>query len=66
MFAISKDSPVYYLTSVANDRLPIFQKDKLKQLTCKALDEARASAQRRPLEDEPLLMDLDKLKWHKK
>ena len=30
MFRISKDSPVYYLTSVANNRLPIFRTEKLK------------------------------------
>ena len=44
MFRISKDSPVYYLTSVANNRLPVFQTDKLKNLMCDALDEARNSA----------------------
>ena len=45
MFRISKDSPVYYLTSVANNRLPVFQTDKLKNLMCDALSEARQSAQ---------------------
>ena len=44
MFRISKDSPVYYLTSVANNRLPVFQTDKLKKLMCDALDAARTSA----------------------
>jgi putative transposase len=44
MFRISKDSPVYYLTSVANNRLPIFQKEKLKKSMCESLDEARTSA----------------------
>lgn len=44
MFRISKDSPIYYLTSVANNRLPVFQTEKLKQLMCGALDEARISA----------------------
>ena len=44
MFRISKDSPVYYLTSVANDRLPVFQKPRLKNIVCNALNEARTSA----------------------
>lgn len=44
MFRISKDSPVYYLTSVANNRLPIFQTEKLKRLMCGAIDETRTSA----------------------
>jgi putative transposase len=41
---ISIDTPVYYFTSVAHDRLPIFQTDKLKQIACDAFDEARRSA----------------------
>jgi putative transposase len=44
VFSISKDSPVYYLTCVANKRLPVFQTEKLKHLMCRALDEARTSA----------------------
>jgi putative transposase len=44
MFRISKDSPVYYLTSVANSRLPVFQTVRLKNLVCDALSEARTSA----------------------
>jgi REP element-mobilizing transposase RayT len=44
MFRISKDSPVYYLTSVAHDRLSVFQTARLKELLCKALNEARTSA----------------------
>ncbi len=44
MFRISKDSPVYYLTSVANNRLPVFRTDKFKKLMCEALDGARTSA----------------------
>ncbi len=44
MFRISKDSPVYYLTSVAHNRLPVFRTARLKDLICKALDEARTSA----------------------
>ena len=116
MFRISKDSPVYYLTSVAHKRLRVFQTDGLKNLACDALNEARASAslllfayvimpdhlhaligsdrkpsevlryvngitgrrvidllrekgfesseQRKPLEDEPLLVDIDQIAWH--
>jgi REP element-mobilizing transposase RayT len=44
MFRISKDSPVYYLTSVPTKRLGVFQTDRLKNLMCSALNEARSSA----------------------
>jgi REP element-mobilizing transposase RayT len=43
MFLVSRDTPAYYLTSVAHDRLPIFQKDSIKQVVCDAFDEARKS-----------------------
>jgi len=43
MFQISRDNPAYYLTSVAHNRLPIFQKDTIKQIICNAFDEARKS-----------------------
>jgi REP element-mobilizing transposase RayT len=43
MFQISRDNPAYFLTSVAHKRLPIFQTDPIKQIVCKALDEARKS-----------------------
>ena len=42
---ISKDNPFYYLTSVTNKRLPVFQTEKLKRITVKAFDEARKSAE---------------------
>ncbi|HKO99112.1 MAG TPA: transposase [Pyrinomonadaceae bacterium] len=45
MHVISRDSPCYYLTSVPAHRLPVFRKDELKVVTCKALDEARKSAE---------------------
>ena len=41
---ISKDNPFYYLTSVTNDRLPVFRTDKFEEITVNALDEARKSA----------------------
>ena len=41
---ISIDTPVYFFTSVAHNRLPIFQTNKLKQIACDAFDEARSSA----------------------
>ncbi len=44
MFRISNDTPAYYLTSVAKDRLPVFRQPALRELVCKALDEARRSA----------------------
>ncbi len=40
---ISKDNPFYYLTSVANKRLPVFRTDKIKEIVANALDEARKS-----------------------
>jgi putative transposase len=43
MHVISRDSPCYYLTSVAKDRLPIFRTDEIKLITCASLDEARRS-----------------------
>jgi len=44
MFQVSRDNPAYYLTSVTHERLPIFQKDTIKQVICDAFDEARHSA----------------------
>jgi putative transposase len=44
MFRISKDSPAFYLTSVAKDRLPVFRTRAIKEIVCKALNEARQSA----------------------
>ena len=42
-FRISKDSPAYYLTSVAKDRLPIFRKPEFAAIACRAIHEARLS-----------------------
>jgi REP element-mobilizing transposase RayT len=44
MFIISKDTPAYYITSVTNTRLPVFQKTKMKDLICRSINEARTSA----------------------
>src|SRR5437660_2785520 len=43
MHLISRDSPCYYLTSVAKDRLKVFRTDDITRITCLALDEARCS-----------------------
>ena len=43
-FLISQDWPVLYITAVTKDRLRVFQTDKLRELLCLALDEARRSA----------------------
>src|SRR5258708_34209771 len=40
---ISYNNPCLYLTSVAHHRLPVFQTDKIKNIACKALAEARLS-----------------------
>jgi REP element-mobilizing transposase RayT len=43
MFQVSKDTPAYYLTSVAKDRLPIFRTSALAHIACSAINEARKS-----------------------
>ena len=42
-FQISRDSPALYITVTAKDRLPVFQTDAIKVVTCRAIDEARKS-----------------------
>jgi REP element-mobilizing transposase RayT len=42
-YRISIDRPSLFITAVAKDRLPAFQTDAIKQLTCKAIEEARTS-----------------------
>lgn len=42
---ISRDNPFYYITFVTHNRLNIFQKDKMKDLTCDFLNEARNSGE---------------------
>lgn len=44
MFYISKDNPCYYFTSVTNNRLPVFRADKMKEIACNAINEARKSS----------------------
>ena len=43
-FIISQDTPALFITIVTKDRLPVFQKDAMKDLLCQAIAEARASA----------------------
>jgi putative transposase len=43
MHIISRDAPCYYLTSVAQGRLPVFKTEQIKSITCAALAEARRS-----------------------
>src|SRR5580765_2048329 len=45
MIQITRDKPCYYLTSVAHNRLPVFQKDLIKQIVCDAWSEARKSGE---------------------
>jgi putative transposase len=40
-YQISRDSPALYITVTAKDRLPVFQTDAIKVVTCRAIDEAR-------------------------
>lgn len=42
---VSNDNLFYYLTSVTNNRLPVFRTEKLKMLAANAFDEARNSAE---------------------
>ncbi len=42
-FRPTRDTPAYYLTSVAKDRLPIFRTEAIAKIACSALDEARRS-----------------------
>jgi putative transposase len=42
-FQISRDSRALYITIITKDRLPAFQTDAIKTITCHALDEARNS-----------------------
>jgi putative transposase len=42
-FQLSTDSQALYITIVAKDRLPVFQTDGIKLVTCHALDGARKS-----------------------
>jgi REP element-mobilizing transposase RayT len=43
-FLISQDSPVLFITIVTKNRLPVFQTDHMRDLLCRAIDEARHSA----------------------
>jgi putative transposase len=40
---ITIDTPCLFITAVAKDRLPVFRTDAIKQMACKAIDEARTS-----------------------
>ncbi|MGH9930930.1 MAG: transposase [Pyrinomonadaceae bacterium] len=42
-FQISRDSQALHITIVTKDRLPVFQKDAIKDIACQAIDEARNS-----------------------
>ncbi|MGH9968087.1 MAG: REP-associated tyrosine transposase [Pyrinomonadaceae bacterium] len=43
-FLVSQDSPILYITVVTKDRLHVFRTDQLKEILCRAVDEARKSA----------------------
>lgn len=42
-FLISQDSPVLYITIVTKNRLPVFRTDRMCELLCQSLGEARKS-----------------------
>lgn len=43
MQTVSKNNTFYFITSVTHKRLPVFRTDKIKEIICGALNEARAS-----------------------
>jgi REP element-mobilizing transposase RayT len=43
-FLISQDSPALYITVVTKDRLPVFKTDRMKEILCRAINEARTAA----------------------
>lgn len=43
MATISRDTPCLYITAVCKDRLPVFRTAAVKEVACRALDEARRS-----------------------
>jgi putative transposase len=43
-FRISRDSQAPYITVVTNNGLPVFRTGQMKEVLCRALDEARKSA----------------------
>lgn len=42
-FLISQDSPALYITIVSKDRLPVFQSNPMREIVCRAINEARLS-----------------------
>ena len=42
-YKVSIDTPALFITAVGKDRLPVFQTDKIKEIVCAAIDEARTS-----------------------
>ncbi len=42
-FRVSRDSRSLYTTAVAKDRLPVFQTDPIKAITCQGINQARQS-----------------------
>ena len=42
-YLISQDSPALYITVVTKDRLPVFQKDRLKEVLCNAIQGSQAA-----------------------
>jgi putative transposase len=43
-FLVSQDSPALYITVVTKNRLPVFKTERMKEILCNAIDEARISA----------------------
>ena len=42
-FRVSRDTPSLYITAAAKDRLPVFQTDPIKAITCQGINQARQS-----------------------
>lgn len=43
MIQVSRENQCYFITFVTHNRLPVFRTDKIAQICCNALDEARKS-----------------------
>jgi REP element-mobilizing transposase RayT len=43
-FVVSQDSPILYITLVTKDRQAVFRTDKMTEVLCRSIDEARKSS----------------------
>jgi hypothetical protein len=65
-FRTSRDSQALYITIVSKDRLPVFQSDAIRIVTCEALDEARKSDYLKEHDYKSSLAKLRHQEWKRK